>query len=139
MSRVYATAAEFTTSVWCPEFGAPSGKDLERLLSTASMLVERLTVNAVYDTDDDGMPTKTRIKNAFRDATCAQAGYAHETGDVSGAGIGTGSMSIGSLSLGGRRVSSNTPDDIQAALVSTEMVNILRNEGLITAVVNESW
>ncbi len=139
MSRVYATASEFTTSAWCPEFGAPSGKALERLLIAASQLVERLTVNAVYDTDGNGMPTNTRIKNAFRDAACAQAGYAHETGDVSGAGIGTGSMSIGSLSLGGRRASSNTPDDIQSALVSTEMVNILRNEGLVTAVVNESW
>lgn len=137
--RIYADEAQFAASVWCPEVGAPSSKALERLLATASSTIEHLTRNDVYDVDELGMPTDQTIADAFQDATCAQAAYAHEIGDVSGAGVGTGSMSIGSLSLGGKRSNSQDTEDVLAALLSSEAVNILRNAGLATAVVSGSW
>lgn len=137
--RVYATAEEFAASVWCPLVGAPTGNTLARLLTTASSNIEHLTRNDVYDVDEQGKPTNLATAEAFRDATCAQAAYAHETGDVSGAGIGMGSMSIGSLSLGGKRADSQNADDVLAALLSTEAVNILRNAGLCTGIVSGSW
>lgn len=139
MARVYASPAEFTNSVWCPDIGAPTGNTLERLLHTASGNVERLTRNALYDTDINGLPTKQDIATAFREATCAQAAYAHETGDVSGAGVGMSNMSIGSLSLGGSKVRAESVSDIQTALLSTESVNILANAGLLTEWVGDVW
>ncbi|PRA13354.1 hypothetical protein CQ010_01525 [Arthrobacter sp. MYb211] len=139
MARVYATSGEFSASVWCPAAGAPTGKPLERLLRTVSRTVEGLTRNARYETDVNGLPTDPVIAEAFRDATCAQAAYAHETGDVSGAGVGASNMSIGSLSLGGSTVRPKNVDEVQTALLSAEAVGILRAENLATGWVGEVW
>jgi hypothetical protein len=65
---VHATAADL--AAWTGE-AAPAGAD--RLLRSASLLVDRELLTAVYATDADGRAVDLRVLVALRDATCAQA------------------------------------------------------------------
>lgn len=65
--RIYATEADLTA--WA---GAPVDLAVP-LLRAASTLVEDATVTALYAVDADGYPTDPGIRDAFRDAVCAQA------------------------------------------------------------------
>jgi len=67
-TRVYATPEQL--AVWTGE-AAPA--NAARLLRSASLLVRRATLTAVYYTDAQGMPTDPDVAAAFRDATCSQA------------------------------------------------------------------
>ncbi|MFH8792197.1 hypothetical protein [Streptomyces sp. NPDC017941] len=67
MGRVYATTAELEAFT-----GQPAPANAPRLLSRASRLVSAATKAALYDTDPAGYPTDTEIRDAFREATCAQ-------------------------------------------------------------------
>ncbi len=95
--RVYATTADYAR--WL-QAAPPAGS--RRALAEASREVEQMTTLAVYDVDDDQLPTDTAIAAALRDATCAQAEYAQTSGDANLVGAGTPSgitqVGLGSLS-----------------------------------------
>lgn len=66
---VYATTADYVTYS-----GAAAAPDnIASLLRSASRLVRRATVTAVYLTDTDEAPTDAKVIEAFMEATCEQA------------------------------------------------------------------
>jgi len=146
--RVYATAAEYYDFIGedqpttTPEGGGDPvpvvEKELDALLRRASRQVDSHIRAAVYATDDNGLPTDTAVEAALRDATCAYVAYWQETGDPTGADAMQGPVKSLSGSLGGTATggaSSRTPADVRR---SDEAVQILRNAGLISAVVAHS-
>lgn len=98
MALVYATRTELVA--YAPEgVTVPADPEATRKLTSASKVIRRATRCAVYVTDTDGYPTDTAIRQAFRDATCAQAVWWLETGDETGAAGQWSSVSIGSVNL----------------------------------------
>lgn len=73
--------------------------DAATLLEQASRLVDVLLIGAVYDVDEDGMPTDADDIAALRKATCAQVKWFDETGDSTGAAEQFQSASIGAISF----------------------------------------
>lgn len=64
---IYATSAELTT------WGVTPPTNVTALLRSASILVHRATMTAIYDVDAiTSMPTDADQLAAFRDATCSQ-------------------------------------------------------------------
>lgn len=108
--------------------------DVEKLLNRASIHVDGMVINAVYETDDDGYPTDLDVLETLRDATLAQAAYWLETGDTSGAMAGNQSMGIGSVNIGGIKSTGDTPQSKNASRHAPEAVEILKLSGLYTAV-----
>lgn len=94
--RVYATEAEYAT--WLGVEEAPAGA--ATALIRASRAVDQMLLTAVYDVDDDGLPTDTAHAEALRDATCAQAEYAAAAGDPNLVGAGAPSGAITQVGLG---------------------------------------
>lgn len=74
--------------------------EIPRLLADASAAVDDLLECAVYDVDDDGMPTESKVQRALALATCAVVGWWEETG-TDGARM-LQSASIAGVSLGWR-------------------------------------
>lgn len=66
--RIYALPEDLVGNGW---LDAIPDKALA-FIREASQLVEEATSLYWYDVDDDGMPTKPRVVQAFTDATCAQ-------------------------------------------------------------------
>lgn len=99
MALVYATLADLAGSK--PEDVTLSSSDTEltRQLAAASRVIGRATKTAIYDTDTDGYPTDTEVREAFRQATCAQVYWWAETGDEQGIQAQYNSVSIGSVSI----------------------------------------
>jgi len=65
---IYATSAELTT--W---LGVAAPANAAALLRSASILVHRATMTAVYDVDvATSLPTDAALVEALRDATCSQ-------------------------------------------------------------------
>lgn len=126
----YAILADWTGSDFTE---GPAPADLEKLLNRASLHVDSMVINAVYETDDDGYPVDLDILEALRDATIAQAAYWIETGDTSGAMAGNQSMGIGSVNIGGIKSVGDTPHSKNASRHAPEAVNILKLAGLYTA------
>ena len=115
--RVYATAEDLDEwDQWEPPIESP-----ERLLRAASALVEDATLTAIYSTDRDGYPVDPAVRDAFRDATCAQAAQWHRLGidpDQGAAGV-TRQAQVTGKSIGSASLSYATPgratDDMAAA------------------------
>lgn len=101
MSQVYATRAELLE--YAPaayKAKVPAEPEATRLLTAASKEVLLATRTAVYATDSAGYPTDTAIRQAFRDATCAQAlWWSINPGEETGNSDEYDSVSIGSVSL----------------------------------------
>lgn len=54
--------------------GVPLPREFpSRIMTRASLEIDKALVGARYQTDDDGMPTDASLVIAFRNATCAQA------------------------------------------------------------------
>lgn len=106
-------------------YTAPPRLDAD--LESASQLVRRCTKTAVYQTDEDGIPTEPQVAEAFTAATCAQAEWFQEIGDNTGVGGFYNSMSIGSVALAGARGSDVPGGGRLAAKAAT----ILDNAGLL--------
>jgi hypothetical protein len=99
MPRVYATPDQLADAT-----GHPAPPDAERLLARASEDVDDALITAVYRTDADGMPTDPAIVAALTAATVAQVEYvAALGGDDTGAAGQWDSVSIGPVSMSGRR------------------------------------
>ena len=139
-SRVisYASAEDFTD--WT-EQTAPA--NATALLRSASMLVRRATITAIYDADSNGIPTDGAVLSAFRDATCAQVAAWVTAGiDPAGGGVAT-SAPVRSKKLGSGSVDYDTSVNssvaaFQAKKAATSSLTyeawlILSQAGLVTA------
>lgn len=132
MGRTYATEAEFTA--WLNPDPVPAGA--ARLLRDASEDVDEMLLTACYRVDEDDMPVDDPVKEALRDATCAQALHRSEHGDdveiaTSGEAVSLGPLSFGGTSKGGN-ASGSVPQRSPRAL------RILRNAGLIPGTVHDA-
>lgn len=66
---VYADIDDYATYV-----GVPLAKEFpSRIMTRASLEIDKALVGARYETDDDDMPTDADLIDVLRDATCAQA------------------------------------------------------------------
>lgn len=130
--RKYATLSDWEGSDFTD---GPVPGDALKLIARASLAVDGLLLTAVYDTDDEGYPTAPAIVEALREATLAQAAFWVETGDSTGASDSGGSMSIGSVSLGGSRAPVTTAVEREASRKSPVAEQILANAGLISRIV----
>lgn len=106
--------------------GTPANNPAQ-LLRLASAHINRLTRLAVYDTDTQGLPQDATLRSALRDATCAQAEFLDETGDLNGTAMG-GFKSLGLGSFSGTKDDSAAPGKVQYAPLAIE---ILRDAGLL--------
>ncbi len=112
MGRIFATPAEYEAFT-----GQPAPANAARLLARASRLVSGATKAAIYDTDASGYPSDADVRDAFRDATCAQvaewarrdAAESGESDDVV-AGPWT-SVSAGGLSFSRASAPTSTAED----------------------------
>ncbi|MFF3178097.1 hypothetical protein ACFVQ0_36380 [Streptomyces sp. NPDC057900] len=95
----YATPEQL--AIW---LGKPAPADAERLLARAGEDIDSALLTAVYRVDEDGDPTDPPIAAALADAVCAQVEHWIATGDDgTGAGGVWDSVSIGPVSLSGRK------------------------------------
>ena len=131
MSRTYATEPEFTA--WLNPELLPNGA--ARLLRDASLEVDEMLLTAHYRVDHDGNPVDPKIVEALRDATCAQADYRDEHGDEAAIIQGDETLSLGILSLGGRKGSASKEAGLPQH--SPQAVRILRLAGLIPGSVSD--
>lgn len=97
MARVYATAEQYETYS-----GGLAPADIDYRLARASSFLDAQVLRACwYAVNDGGLPTDTAVAAALAEATCAQAQWGVEVGDITGAFMaGFGNASIGSVSLG---------------------------------------
>lgn len=99
-------------------------EDAERLLERASEVVDGLLIGAIYDTDDDDMPTSNAVRETLRKATCAQVDYWLESGG-SEHGAVYSQASIGNVSLT-RAGANRRGEDI-----APHAITVLRTGGLL--------
>lgn len=124
---VYASADDLTAYL-APD-PVPAAVN-ERLLARAAEAIDRIALGAVYDVDGDEMPAETKVRDAFRRATCEQALYMAATGDQLGVKAGYGKVSIGAVSWERAGRSPSAAGQVEFA---PQAVTILRNEGLAPA------
>lgn len=119
---VYATVTDLADYL-----GTAAPDDAERLLAAASrMLDAKVLAYCRYDVDTAGMPSDPDVAAAIGRAVCAQVAWWGEVGDSTGAaGVGYGSVSIGSVSLG-RSVTSVSGDDSAARQIAPQVADELR-------------
>ncbi|MFE9340865.1 hypothetical protein [Streptomyces sp. NPDC007063] len=128
MARVYATPEQL--AAWT---GQPTPPGAERLLARASEDVDDALLSALYDTDSTGMPTVPATVQALADAVCAQVEYQQATGDDgTGAAGRWDSVSIGPVSLSGRKDGPTAAGDVDLA---PRAHRALRRAGLLPGVI----
>lgn len=126
MARVYATVTELSAFT-----GRPAPDNAERLLARASRLVDAAMKAAVYEVDASGAPVVPEVRDAFRDATCAQADV-WAGREASEAEIGPwNTVSAGSVSMSRFTTPPSVADD---TALTPEAAEILAGLGLPTAV-----
>ncbi|MCX5234441.1 hypothetical protein OG824_04230 [Streptomyces prunicolor] len=118
----YATVEEFTDYL-DPD---PVPDNAARLLNRASKRLDSVLIGAVYETDENGLPTDPDLVEVFREAVCIQAQYIADLGDETGAMANVSQMSLGNQQIV-RAISvvgNGTPR------VSPDMLELLQVEGL---------
>ncbi|MFB8772102.1 hypothetical protein [Streptomyces broussonetiae] len=125
MGRIFASVEEYESFT-----GQPAPANAARLLARASRLVTRATKAAIYDTDSAGYPSDPDVRDAFRDATCAQVAEwarreaaAADGGDAA-AGPWT-SVSAGSISLSRPSAPAEVSEDTQLVAEAVEILEEL--------------
>lgn len=99
---IYATSDDYEAL-----FGTPPA-NIDRLLRSASLLIARNIVTAVYDADSDGLPTDSDTVAALVEATCTQANAWAAAGvDPTSGAVATDRV-IASKSLDGGSVTYDT-------------------------------
>ena len=120
---VYATPAEYAE--WLGKESPPAGA--LQALRAASINVNQIITTAVYDVDAEGHPLSETIRDALRDATCAQAEYARATGDANNTGgLHMGSVQIGTVML----TRSHQPPSGMPERFGQSPIEILQQAGL---------
>ncbi|MFE7273039.1 hypothetical protein [Streptomyces sp. NPDC057623] len=96
MARIYATSADYETFT-----GQTSPSDITVLLADATRMLEANVFRlCLFEADEDGYPSNTLVRDAFRDAVCAQVRWFDDVGDSTGASaVGWGSVRLGSAQL----------------------------------------
>lgn len=119
MSRVYASHGDLVD--YFPEsVTVPDEPEATRVLTRASERVDIEIRTALYDVDDDGMPTDAAVIEALKLATCAQVLDWTETDDELDMIGRFGSVTAGQITISGRgNGSSNgsTPQLCKQAMV----------------------
>jgi len=118
----YATVEEFTDYL-DPD---PVPANAARLLTKASRRLDRLLIGAIYETDEDGLPTDPDLIEVFREAVCIQAQYIADLGDETGAMANVSQMELGNQKIV-RAISvvgSGTPR------VAPDLLDLLQTKGL---------
>jgi hypothetical protein len=139
MALVYATLADMAG--YAPAgTKLPDATEAVRVLTSASKFIRRATKTAIYDVDVDGYPTDAKIRQAFRDATCAQAlWWKANPGEETGQAGMFSNISIGSLSLSrtnrGSSGGSSNPGPQLASQAETE----LRDAGVLAGSIVASY
>jgi hypothetical protein len=100
--------------------------DAAKRLRDASADLDDLLLCAVYDVDDDGMPTDPDVKEALAEAVCALVQHRLDTGDDDGSGA-LQSASIAGVSLGWNRSGKANP----SARYGPKVPGILAGVGLL--------
>lgn len=120
------------------EYLAPDDppSNAERLLARASEAVDRMLIGAVYDVDDDGLPTDADVADALKRATLAQAHYASVVGDETGALSRFSSYSIGGVSA---TLRADAAGVATSGGFAPNAVDILRVAGLMPSYVTTWW
>lgn len=109
----------------------PVPDNAEVLIRRASRLVNDAILTAVYDVDDEGMPTDQRIAEALVEATCEQVAAWDEAGETgTGAASEYGSVSIGSVTLSDRRGGGSQGGGSAAERLCPQARMILQQAGL---------
>jgi hypothetical protein len=75
-----AHATEAQLVAWLPDGTAPTGAEATRLLARASQLVDDHVLSG-YAVDEFGKPSLLEVRDALRDATCAQVEEWLEVGE----------------------------------------------------------
>ncbi|MGW8719680.1 hypothetical protein ACWGNR_10265 [Streptomyces althioticus] len=121
-SRSYATTTDLANYL-----RAAPPVDAAHLLEGASrMLDARVLQYCRYDVTTDGLPSDEDVAEAISRAVCAQVAWWGEVGDSTGAaGVGYGSVAIGSVNLG-RSVTSVSGDDSAARQLAPQVLDELR-------------
>lgn len=128
MGHSYATADEYAT--WANN---PGSTVSTVLLERATEIIDEVLIGAVYDVDDDGLPTDDAVAAALRDAVCAQAAHMLAVGDADGSGtaVGWDSIAIGSVQLSGKSTTGGVARTSSGAQVATGAIRGLRVAGLL--------
>jgi len=103
--RIYATEAEVQD--WIGD-GSPLVVNAASLLRSASGLVRQETRAAVYATDSEGYPSVPMVRDAFRDATCAQVKFWVDQNIDPSLGAGGVAPLAASKSIGGASIQYST-------------------------------
>lgn len=137
MPIIYADDTALTA--WLSPTPLPTNS--AKILRTASMAVTEATETAFYATDSTGVPTDAVTKQAFQDATCAQAAALIAYGvDTDAGGIlegGTVETSVALLSARVTYADNQAAVDGQQQLLNglvPEAQRILRQAGLVLGV-----
>jgi len=138
---LFATLSDFKSSEFTED---DSGADLTdsvtlNMLRRASRVIGDLTKTAYYVTDPDThLPEDERIRDALRDATCAQAAWFAITGNASGWQVAMPPVELGPLDLGKMRSGSggsDAQDEAKTSRISPEAVQILKSADLMNQAV----
>lgn len=134
MRVIYATIDDFNGSDYCEDDDGNILQVTAGRLGRASRDIEHLLLTAVYYTDEEtGLPTDSRILEALKAATCAQAAWGLLTENASGAQSVIGQIELGPLHLGAARSMSAgalSTQTAQAVRISPEAIQELTNAGL---------
>lgn len=138
MPLIYATVDDL--AAWTDT--TPPG-DADVLLREASTLVQAACLADLYDTDPDGYPTDATLRDAMRDATCAQVVFWAVHGIDPTAGAAGLDAVVTSSGIDGASVSTNAADLAESKTASLGGVvptasRILRFAGLASNWVR-SW
>lgn len=135
---VHATEAQLAT--WT---GTAAPANAAVLLRSASLLVDRALIGAIYSTDTDGVATDATVLEALSDATCTQAATWAALGidpTAGPAGATAGQVvrkSIGSATVEydkgtTSRSAAGTARADAAVTLTDDALQILANAGLLT-------
>lgn len=108
---------------------------LNGLLKRASTRVKTAVRLARVAYATTGIPKQEGIASGFADATCAQAVWFEDNGDVSGAADQFDSVSLIGVAFSKRSGSSASEQTAAASRVSPESLEILSNLGIFTTAV----
>lgn len=93
-----STGMYANTGDWAAYTGEAPKAGLPKLMRRATLDVRRVTKCAVYEVDDDKLPTDADLLQALQDAVCEQASYCIDSGRAKGIVSPTTSFSLGKLS-----------------------------------------
>jgi hypothetical protein len=134
----YATLEQFRAYLGL-ESDEDTPEDAEQALRTAGEMVKFWTRGARFELVSPGVPKDPGVKSALERATCEQASYLVESGDVSGYAAAFANLALGNFSIAGNRGKQGESEDPLASMASPVATLILINAGLLSSFVGSAW